>query len=93
MSTQNRAISLRDKLNNAGDELSYCSTGKTIEILEDLSDNVRLIMSKSEVECYDTLHEIDNLCYEAELRNNIDYSHEVKKIAILYEDEVGLCRG
>ena len=47
-------------------------------------------MSKSEVECYDTLHEIDNLCYEAELRNNIDYSHEVKKIRLLYEDEVGL---
>jgi hypothetical protein len=90
MSTNNRAVLLRDKLNYAGDELSHCSTGKTLEILEDLSDNVRLIMSKSTVECYDTLHEIDNLCYEAELRNNIDYSHEVRKIISLYEAEVDL---
>ena len=77
MSTNDRAILLRDKLNSACDKLSYCGSERTIEILEDLSDDVRLVMSKSEVECYDTLHEIDNLCYEAELRNALNYSHEV----------------
>jgi len=87
------AVLLSKKLDKAQNDLKSCSNGQILEILEDLSSEVRLIMSKQGVECYDTLHEIDDLCYDAEIRNNLNYAFEVKKIVDLYEDEVGLPRG
>ena len=79
-----------DKFDKAVKDLSECQRFKVLEILESLADDLRGVIARTEVECYDTLNEIDSLCYEAEMRNNINYSVEVGKIKGLYKEEAGL---
>ena len=90
MFLDSRVTLLCDKFDKAVEVLLKSSSTETLESLESLSEELRSIMAKTDVECYDTLHEIDSLCYEAERRNDINYSLEVSKIKGLYKEEVGL---
>ena len=81
---------LCDKFDKAVLDLSSCQSFKALEILEALADDLRVVIAKTEVECYDTLNEVDSLCYEAEMRNNMNYALEIQKIKGLYKEEAGL---
>ena len=85
-----RVGELCDKFDKSVKLLLKSTVSETLEILESLSDDLRVVMSKTEVECYDTLHEVDSLCYEAGRRNNMNYSLELEKIKGLYKEETGL---
>ena len=90
MFLDSRVVEVCDKFDTVVAELLNCTISEAHDALESLSDDLRVIMSKTEVECYDTLHEVDSLCYEAEHRNNINYSLELSKIKGLYKEETGL---
>lgn len=79
---------LRDKILETSNNLTGMSLERIHETLEALSDDLRNAMATSSVECYDTLVELDNLCYEAEIRQKFNYSKEVKDLVLLYEQEV-----
>ena len=79
---------LRDKILETSNNLVGMSLERIHETLEALSDDLRNAMATSSVECYDTLVELDNLCYEAEIRQKFNYSKEVKDLVLLYEQEV-----
>jgi hypothetical protein len=90
MFLDSRIALLCDKFDKVVEELSSCPSFKILEILESLAGDLRIVIAKTEVECYDTLNEVDSLCYEAEMRNNINYSVEIEKIKGLYREEAGL---
>ncbi len=79
---------LRDKILETSSKLNGMSLERIHKTLESLSDDLRNAMATSSVECYDTLVELDNLCYEAEIRQKFDYAREVKSLVMLYEQEV-----
>ena len=79
---------LRDKILETSSNLNGMSLERIHKTLESLSDDLRNAMATSSVECYDTLVELDNLCYEAEIRQKFDYVKEVKSLVMLYEQEV-----
>ena len=78
---------LRDKMLDASSTLQGMSLERIHSALEALSDDLRNAMATSSLECYDTLVELDNLCYEAEVRQRMNYAKEVKDLILLYEQE------
>lgn len=78
---------LRDKILETSSSLKGISLERIHSILESLSDDLRTAMATSSLECYDTLVELDNLCYEAEIRQTMNYVKEVKDLVLLYEQE------
>ena len=88
MNLDNNALNLKQKMESAVVQIKGASAEKVRMILEDLSDEVRMTMSKTAVECYDTLTELDFLCTEAEMRANLPYGQELEGIITLYESEV-----
>ena len=90
MFLDSRVVEVCDKFDTVVTQLLNCTISEAHEILEGLSDDLRCVIAKTETECYDTLHEVDSLCYEAEHRNDINYSLELSKIKGLYKEETGL---
>ena len=88
MNLNNNALALKQKMENAAAQIEGASAETIRTILEDLSDEMRTTMSKTSVECYDTLTELDFLCTEAEMRVRLPYDQELKGIIALYESEV-----
>ena len=88
MNLDNNALALKQKMESAAAQIDGASAEKIRAILEELSDEMRTTMSKTTVECYDTLTELDLLCTEAEMRVRLPYSRELKGIIELYESEV-----
>jgi ribosomal protein L22 len=87
MNAQSDVTTLKKKIQDASHEIRGSSIEKTRRVLEDLSDNMRSSMAKTEIECYDTLLELDYLCDEANLHINLDYSSALKELMHLYENE------
>ena len=82
------ALALKQKMESAASQITGVSVDKAHEILEELSDEMRRTIAVSEVECYDSLTELDFLCTEASLRVRLRYDQELKGLIALYESEV-----
>tara|TARA_B100000700_G_scaffold331524_1_gene465168 strand:- start:9027 stop:9344 length:318 start_codon:yes stop_codon:yes gene_type:complete len=79
---------VKNKIIEASKKVRNLSLESIHEVLEDLSDEIRSAISMSSIDCYDTLVEIDSLCFEAEVRSNFNYEKELKDLAVFYEQEV-----
>ena len=88
MNLDSNALALKQKMESAAVEIEGASSERASTILESLSDEIRIAMSRTSVECYDTLTELDFLCTEAEMRVDLPYERELKGIIELYESEV-----
>ena len=90
MNAQSDAITLKKKIQEASSEVRGISIERTREVLESLSDDMRSSIARMDIECYDTLLELDYLCDEADLRINLDYSSALRDLVSLYENETSL---
>ncbi|MDB4337548.1 hypothetical protein OAA09_00860 [bacterium] len=88
MNLTESAQALKSKIEVAIEQIDNVSIEKTHMILEDLSDDMRTAMAQTEMECYDTLAELDFLCEEAEMRSRIKYSNELRSLIVSYEVEL-----
>ena len=79
---------VKNKIIEASEEVRNLSLESIHKVLEELSDEIRTAISISSIDCYDTLVEIDSLCFEAEVRSNFNYEKELKDLVLLYEQEV-----
>ena len=79
---------MKQKIIDASENVRGLSLESIHEVLEELSDDLRTGISMLSIDCYDTLVEVDNLCFEAEVRSNCDYEKELKDLVKLYEQEV-----